>query len=287
MVTAVLIALLSGVMAAPAPPGSARPKASRAAPSASRAAPGVQLTIRDGKVWLKADRVTAAEILEAWAQVGGTSVVNGERVPGGPMILELNGVPEQEALEVVLRSASGFLAVARTATVADIPPPAPSTASRFARIVVLPASAPPAESALRAAVTAPAAAPSVPQFPLQGEPAAQRIIGPDGLPVPDDQEDAPPPPASMPPGFSTPPQAPPAEAVPVTPNAVPAPPPSEIAAPPPGATPAPPPGATPAPPPGTTPAPPPGVSAPGMIVPLPPPLPAIPVPVRPRPGGRN
>src|SRR5580704_11332456 len=115
---------------------------------AAGAGPSVRLTIRDGSVWLAADRATASEILAEWARVGQTWIINAERIPGGPMTLELNGVPEQQALEVVLRSASGFLALGRTVARAD------AMTSRFERILVLPASAAPPAS-----VAPPAAGP--------------------------------------------------------------------------------------------------------------------------------
>jgi hypothetical protein len=233
---------------------------------AAGAGPSVRLTIRDGSVWLATDRATASEILAEWARVGQTRIINGERVPGGPMTLELNGVPEQQALEVVLRSASGFLALARSIARADAS--SPSMTSRFERIMVLPVStAPPGPGAVAAAgpVTGPVpVAGSVPFQPtvpdgLQRRRGAvssastpQRIIGPDGLPLPDDQEDAPPgPPAgAMPPGFGLPP----VQTAPGAPGAIP-------------------------PAPGAVPVSPAGVPTPGMIVPGPP-QPVAPVPVR-------
>jgi hypothetical protein len=257
---------------------------------AARAAPSVRLAIRDGSVWLQADRATAGEILAEWARVGQTRIINGERVPGGPMTLELNGVPEQQALEVVLRSASGFLALARTIARADS---SSSMTSRFERILVLPASAaPPSPGALASgpAAAGPAAmvpatagqvngqppaaqipqmppgAPGVPVAPgtMSGAPAPQRIIGADGLPLPDDQEDAPPrPPAgAMPPGFVPPPVQPAPGAPPANPAAA-------------GTNPT---------APGATPASPAGVPTPGMIVPAPPQPPIVPIPARRRPG---
>ena len=56
--------------------------------------PRVQLTIRGGRVWLTADGATAAEILTEWARVGQTAIANGERVPSGPLTLQLDGVPD-------------------------------------------------------------------------------------------------------------------------------------------------------------------------------------------------
>src|SRR5689334_8631091 len=95
------------------------------------AAPAVQLTIQDGRVWLKADKAAVGDILREWARVGRTVVVDGDRVPGGPLSLQLEGVPEQQALDIVLRGVSGFVAVSRSAMRAD------ASASRFERIVVM------------------------------------------------------------------------------------------------------------------------------------------------------
>jgi hypothetical protein len=170
------------------------------------AAPGVQLTIKEGRVWLAADRASVAQILSEWARVGRTQVVNAELVTGAPLTLQLSGVPEQQALDVVLRSAGGFMTVGRSTT----PDPA-STASKFERILILPAT-----RAAGPLMPAPAPAPVFLQpttmAPVFTGGTAQPVIGPDGLPVPDDQEGAPPPrPAvgSMPPGFSPPSPTPP------------------------------------------------------------------------------
>ena len=105
----------------------------------------VQLTIQDGRVTLIAKDATVRQILTEWARVGQTKIVNVERIPGGPMTLELSNVPEQEALDVLLRSISGYMAAPRPAAAANL--------SRFDRIVVMPTSAPP-----RAPVSAAASA---------------------------------------------------------------------------------------------------------------------------------
>ena len=194
--------------------------------SAPSAAPTVQLSIRDGRVWLKATDASVSQILAEWARVGKTRIVNGERVPGGPVTLQLNGVPEQQALEVLLRSAGGFIAAARTA-------PA-STESRFDRIVIVPTSSRQAPEPVRAAAPPfpqPVAAPPVFPQPVAiappTTPGVQRVIGPDGQPVPDDQEDAPGAPprqpfVSLPPGFATDaPAAPQPQAQPAAPSATP------------------------------------------------------------------
>jgi hypothetical protein len=69
----------------------------------------VKLEIRDGRVTLDAKDATVREILVEWARVGQTKVMNAERVPGGAITILLTDVPEQQALETVLRSVAGFL----------------------------------------------------------------------------------------------------------------------------------------------------------------------------------
>ena len=118
--------------------------------AASTSFADVQLTMADGRVTLIATDATVPQILAEWARVGGATIVNAEKILGGPVTLELRDVPEQLALDVVLRSVSGYVA-ARRATFA-------SNLSRFDRIVVMATSVAP-----RAAVTAPPTAPVAPQ----------------------------------------------------------------------------------------------------------------------------
>jgi hypothetical protein len=110
---------------------------------AAPAAADVQLTIANGRVTLVATNATVREILAEWARVGQTRVVNGERVAGAPVTLELRDVPESQALAIVLRAVSGYIAAPRAVPDASV--------SKFDRILVMPASAPP-----RAAATGPA-----------------------------------------------------------------------------------------------------------------------------------
>jgi hypothetical protein len=75
----------------------------------------VRLEIRGGLVTLSAKDASVREILAEWSRVGQTRIVNGERVPGGLVTLELSGVPEQRALDIVLRSVAGYVAAPRAA----------------------------------------------------------------------------------------------------------------------------------------------------------------------------
>src|SRR5205814_3253601 len=70
-----------------------------------------------------------------------TKIVNVERVPGGPITLELRDFPESQALEVLLRTLSGYIAAPRAVDAANL--------SQFDRIIIMPtiASARPATAA--------------------------------------------------------------------------------------------------------------------------------------------
>lgn len=105
-----------------------------------------QFTIANGRVTLVTDAVPVRTILQEWARLGQSKIVNAEKVQGPPLTLQLVDVPEDQALDIVLRSASGYLAAPRAEMVAN--------ASRFDRIVILATSRP---------TTAAAAPPPMPQ----------------------------------------------------------------------------------------------------------------------------
>jgi hypothetical protein len=95
----------------------------------------VQLSIRDGRVTLMATNATVRQILSEWARIGQTKIVNIERIPGGPLTLQFTNVPEQEALDILLRSVTGYMAAPRPVAVANL--------SHYDRILVLPTAATP------------------------------------------------------------------------------------------------------------------------------------------------
>ncbi|HSL23023.1 MAG TPA: hypothetical protein VK886_15945 [Vicinamibacterales bacterium] len=119
----------------------------------------LKLTMTDGRVTLIADAVPVRTILQEWARIGQSRIVNGEKVMGAPLTLRLINVPEAEALDVVLRSASGYLAAPRPVPVAN--------ASLFDRIVILPTSRP---------TTTTAAAPPPQQPQRQPFPGNQPVV---------------------------------------------------------------------------------------------------------------
>lgn len=91
---------------------------------------GLTLSIRNGKVSLDAQEVTLRQILAEWARVGKTQIVNLERVASPPMTLKFDGIPEKQALDIVLRSVPGYMAAPRATAVAD--------ASIYDRILIMP-----------------------------------------------------------------------------------------------------------------------------------------------------
>jgi hypothetical protein len=106
---------------------------------ASPAAAQVDLDFQNGNVRLKAQGVSVSQILSEWARRGRTTIVNGERVPGPAVTIELQDVPEQTALDVILRGVSGYLVAQRETAV--------NGASAFDRIYILPTSARPTNAA--------------------------------------------------------------------------------------------------------------------------------------------
>lgn len=92
-------------------------------------AAGLTLSIKDGLVSMDAQDVTVRQILAEWARVGQTRVINAERIIGGPITLKLEKVPEKQALDIILRSIPGYMAMPRATAVAD--------ASVYDRILIM------------------------------------------------------------------------------------------------------------------------------------------------------
>jgi hypothetical protein len=145
---------------------------------ASTAIADVHVTMQNGRVSIVAKDATIRQILTEWARVGQTKIVNVERIPGGPITLELTNVPEGQALDVLLRAISGFIAAPRAAASANL--------SQFDRIIIMPTLAA-ARPAVAAAPVPPPAFQQAPQFTQQP---------PAGDDEPDDQRQ----PAGAPPG---------------------------------------------------------------------------------------
>ena len=146
------------------------------------AAPGlasageVRLSIKDGRVALVARDATLREILIEWERVGGTRIVNRDRVPGTRLTLELPDVTEEQALTTLLRPIAGYVASRRVGVEGG--------ASGFSRIILMAAPATPAAYA----AAAPGQAAGLPGIATQpggggppfGRPGMQRRVLPDG-----------------------------------------------------------------------------------------------------------
>lgn len=97
-------------------------------------AQSVQVAFHDGRVNVSADNVPLRTILAEWSRVGGTKIVNGDRVGGLPLTLQLDNVPERAALEVILRNVAGYMVGPRASTASGL--------SMFQSILIVPTSTP-------------------------------------------------------------------------------------------------------------------------------------------------
>ena len=132
----------------------------------------VRVSMQNGQVSIAAKNATVAQILAEWARVGQTRIINGERLTGAPLTLELSNVSEREALEILLRNASGYVLAPRAGDAGAV--------SMYDRILIVPTSSAPRAPAPTAITT----------------PAFQPV-----RPISTDQEDAP---ANVVPRFAAP-----------------------------------------------------------------------------------
>jgi hypothetical protein len=106
--------------------------------AASTASADVELSMHNGLVTIIAKDATVRQILTEWARVGQTRIVNVDRITGGPVTIELRDVTEEQALDVLLRNLSGYMAAPRATPVAN--------GSALDPIVVMPAPAAPRQA---------------------------------------------------------------------------------------------------------------------------------------------
>src|SRR5213078_959613 len=105
-----------------------------AAVAAPASAGELKLTMQDGRVTIQADNVPLRQILLEWARVGQTKIVNAEKLSGPSVTLQLINVSEREALDVILRSANGYIAAPRMTPIAG--------AAMFDRVTIFVSSKP-------------------------------------------------------------------------------------------------------------------------------------------------
>jgi hypothetical protein len=141
----------------------------------ARAQQSIKLEFNNGRVSLNAQNAPLRAILAEWARLGGATIMNGDRVTGGPVTLELVAVPERQALDTLLRTVAAYMLAPRRAGSVG--------ASTFDRILILPTSAAPRNPA-----PAPPAAAALPgQRPIL--PARPPVIMNPGEPGDDDNND--------------------------------------------------------------------------------------------------
>jgi hypothetical protein len=106
--------------------------------ASAQAAPAqrtLEITFRNGRVTLVASGVTLQEILAEWQRKGGSTIVNGAGLSGGPVTYEFRDVPETAVMASLLRSAAGVIVAPRR-------PGGPAGASLIEQVIVLPTSRP-------------------------------------------------------------------------------------------------------------------------------------------------
>jgi hypothetical protein len=103
----------------------------------------LKLTMQDGRVTIIADSVPLRQILQEWARVGQTKIVNADKMNGPAITLQLINASEKDALDILLRSASGYIAAPRPVPVAN--------AAFYDRVTIMATSRPPASTATQMA----------------------------------------------------------------------------------------------------------------------------------------
>jgi len=140
----------------------------------------LSITMSGGRVTVIAQDVPLRQILAEWARIGNTRIVHAEKLTGGPLTLQLVDVPEKQALDILLRSAAGFITAARATPVEG--------ASVYDRVIILATSRPPVGGVTAAPAPFNNRASIAPQLPPQpppdddnGEPGDQGPMIPPGM----------------------------------------------------------------------------------------------------------
>lgn len=146
--------------------------------ASSATAGELKLSIANGRATLIATDAPVSQILAEWARIGGTTVVNGERVPGPTLTIQMVDRPEREVLDAVLRSAAGYVAAQRAALVTSL--------SVYDRILILPTSQAPAfnPAAVATPTFTPAPRPYVVPSPEDDPVEQPHVIPPGAVPMP-------------------------------------------------------------------------------------------------------
>jgi hypothetical protein len=145
--------------------------------AAPAGAAGLRMSIGDGVVSIDAEDVTIRQILAEWARLGKTRVINLEGVASGPITIKLERVPENVALDIILRTVPGYMAAPRVEYAAN--------ASMYDRILIMSATSPPTP---RPATASAAQAPGAFQAPSPNVTQLRppNVLVPGGMPEPAD-----------------------------------------------------------------------------------------------------
>src|SRR4051812_46858630 len=108
--------------------------------SAPAEAGDLRLTMQNGRVTLIADNVPLRQILQEWARVGQATILNADKLTGPALTLQIVDAPERDVLDIVLRSAAGYIAAPRPMIVAG--------ASVYDRVTIMATSRAPAATAV-------------------------------------------------------------------------------------------------------------------------------------------
>jgi hypothetical protein len=167
-----------------------------AVPAGTAEAGDLNLTIANGRVTLIAHDVTIRQILDEWERVGQTRIVNGDKLLGAPITIELRDVPEAKALETILRSAAGYLVALRAAGSVG--------ASNYDRILILPTSRAPVVAAAPAAAPFNRPTPPPQTMPVENDDEPAPAVGQPPMPTAGQPFPGPPPQGAQQPGMHQP-----------------------------------------------------------------------------------
>ena len=95
----------------------------------------IELAIEGGRVTLTATDAPLTDVLAEWARVGETRFIDADKLTAGRVTLQLVDVAETDALRILLRPATGYLAAPR--------PPGEPGASVYDRVKILASARPP------------------------------------------------------------------------------------------------------------------------------------------------
>jgi hypothetical protein len=104
--------------------------------STAASAGDLKMSMQNGRVTIVADNVPLRQILQEWARIGQSKILNIDKMNGPSVTLQLVDTPEKDALDILLRSASGYIAAPRAEMVAN--------ASMYDRITIMATSRAPA-----------------------------------------------------------------------------------------------------------------------------------------------